>query len=257
MSSSERFGYEWDKYSSLSEYKKNYRDQFLNWTFPLREEFYKGKKVLDAGCGMGRNAYWPLLWRASSLTAFEKDERSVTRAKENLKEFAHAKTEIRDIYDLPWRDEFDFAFSIGVIHHLKDPKRALTEIKKALRPGGEVLLWVYGSAGFEGILRILNPVRRYFTSKLPLPLLHALTYCVSIPFYYIFLKIFRPKKAYFRELSQFSFSHVHSIIFDQLLPDVANYYTEAEARNLLSEFEGVTVTVPPNKNGWIVRGKKA
>lgn len=254
MSSSDRFAYQWQRYSSLSGYEENYRKQFLNWTHPIQSDFYKGKKVLDAGCGMGRNSIWPLLWGAAEVVAFDKDERSVAKALDNLKAFPNAKAAVRDIYELPWRGEFDFVFSIGVIHHLKDPARAISEIRKTLKPGGEILIWVYGRDGFEGILKILNPVRKYFTSRLPPFILHAITYFISVPFYYVFLKIIRPSKQYFRELGKYSFSHVHLIIFDQLIPDVANYYSMEEARNLLREFRNVGIYPPPNGNGWIVRG---
>jgi predicted RNA methylase len=87
MSSQQRFGYEWDRYSWVSE---NYQGQFRNWTAPLAESFWKDKRVLDVGCGMGRNSYWPMRWGARSVTAFDYDERSVARAKETLKEFPSA-----------------------------------------------------------------------------------------------------------------------------------------------------------------------
>jgi len=256
MSSSERFGYEWNKYNGMyPHYIEQYRNQFLNWIFPLQPEFFKDKTILDAGCGMGRNSYWSLKWGAKELTAFDKDERSVKAAKENLKQFAHSTVVPCDIYNIPWENKFDFVFSIGVIHHLKNPKAGIKQIKKSLKPGGEILIWVYSSVGFEKILKILNPVRKYITSWLPIGLLHILTYCISLPFY-VYLHVAHPKKPYFRQISSFSFSHLHSILFDQLLPDVANYYTKKEARDLLSEFFEVTISQPPNENGWIARGYK-
>ena len=49
MSSEHRFGYEWDTYADL---KPAYRDQFINWMGPLEPDDFKGKAILDAGCGM-------------------------------------------------------------------------------------------------------------------------------------------------------------------------------------------------------------
>jgi len=256
MSSSERFGFEWNKYRGIyPNYYDQYRDQFLNWVTPLESEYFAGKSILDAGCGMGRNSYWPLSWGAQELIAFDKDPRSVKAAKENLKKFTNAQVVESDIYDLPWSDKFDFAFSIGVIHHLKYPKKALEQIKRTLKPGGEILIWVYSKEGFETILKILNPIRKYITSRMPLGLLHALTYIPSVPFY-LYLHLFPQSREYFKQLRSFSFSHMHSILFDQLLPDVAAYYSEAEARDLLSMFREVSIRKPKNLNGWIVRGIK-
>ncbi|MDP2709115.1 MAG: class I SAM-dependent methyltransferase [bacterium] len=254
MSSSDRFGYEWKTYNRIKPYQEQYKDQFLNWVYPLNPDFFAGKNILDAGCGMGRNSFWCCEFGAGSLTAFDKDSRSVQAAKENLAGFKQAKAVAADIYSLPWENSFDFVFSIGVIHHLKNPLIALAELKKTLRPGGEILIWVYGRDGFSGYVKALKSVR-VITSRLPLPLLHWLTYFISLPFF-IYLKILKPGRPYFKQLNTFAFSHLHSIIFDQLLPDVANYYSETEARVLLNGFREVEIHQPPNQNGWIVRGKK-
>jgi SAM-dependent methyltransferase len=173
MSSSERFGYEWDTYSFMDE---NYEKQFKNWTFPLSENDFKNKVILDASCGMGRNSYWPLKWGAKELVAFDVDERSVKRAKETLKEFKNADVVYKSIYDIDWKDRFDTAFSIGVIHHLKDPKKALQNIVTALKTDGTLLVWVYSYEGNEWIPKYVDPVRKNITSKLPVSIVHFLSY---------------------------------------------------------------------------------
>ncbi len=254
----DRFGFEWEKYNSIKpEYQNQYQDQFINWTHPLTSDFYKNKIILDAGCGMGRNSFWCLKWGAKELFACDHDQRSVDSAQETLKEFNNAKVLEVDLESIPWENKFDFIFSIGVIHHTHNDKKSVSELYKALKPSGEILLWVYSSVGFENILKILNPTRKYFTSKLPLSLLHFLTYFVSIPFY-IYLKLFKQKRDYFKQLQTFSFSHTHSILFDQLLPPIARYYSKEEAYNLLecNNFKDIKIYQPPNNNGWIVRGIK-
>ena len=47
------FGYEWSKFSTLH---KEYEENFLGYHAPRGPEFFRGKRVLDAGCGMGRIA---------------------------------------------------------------------------------------------------------------------------------------------------------------------------------------------------------
>jgi SAM-dependent methyltransferase len=254
MSSSHRFGYEWDKYSWVTE---NYEKQFLNWTSPLTPAEWKGKTVLDVGCGMGRNSLWPLQWGASALTAFDFDERSVERAKETLKAYPNAQVHFESVYDIALNNEFDIAFSIGVIHHLKDPKLALKNMVTALKPGGKLLVWVYGYEGNEWIVRFVDPVRIHITSRLPLPLVHFLSYFCSVPLY-AFVKMFKGPSNYFKQLATFDFWHVHSIVFDQLIPDVANYWKQEEVLALVEglPLSDVTVVAPPNKSGWILTGVK-
>lgn len=254
MSSQDRFGYEWDKYSWVA---GDYEGQFCNWTYPLTPEDWKGKKVLDGGCGMGRNSYWPMKWGASSVTAFDFDKRSVARAKETLKEFPSATVVYKSIYEIEWKNEFDVAFSIGVIHHLNDPKKALSKLTDALKPGGRLLIWVYGYEGNEWIVRYVDPIRIHITSKLPLSIVHFLSYFCSIPLY-IFAKLHLSSSRYLAQLATFDFWHVHSIVFDQLIPDVANYWKKEEVRALVEglALEGIQVAPPPNNSGWILTGIK-
>lgn len=252
----DRFGYEWEKYSDIKpQYYASYQRQFLNWIYPLQPDYFIDKKILDAGCGMGRNSYWALVWGAREVYAFDHDERSVAAAKNTLKDFANAHVSLHDLEHLPWVDEFDFIFSIGVIHHTKNPHLVMGQLHKSLKPGGEILLWVYSREGFEWIVKILNPLRINITSRMSPRLLHLLTYIVSVPFYF-YLKIFNPQRPYFQQLRSFSFTHVQSILFDQLLPDIARYYSKEEAQELLQGFRHVEVYAPPNRTGWIVRGTK-
>jgi len=253
MSSSERFGFEWDKYQVID---SNYEKQFKNWTYPLGPKDFKDKIVLDAGCGMGRNSYWPLKWGAKELVAFDFDERSVKAAQKNLSEFSNAQVLFKSIYELDWQDKFDIAFSIGVIHHLKDPKSALRKMVTALKVGGTILVWVYSYNAM--IVKVLSPIRKNITSKLPLGLVHFLAYFLSVPIF-VFAKIFRGPGGYMKQISQFKFWHIHSIIFDQLIPEVANYWTKEEVEDLFDHLglREINIQRPPNGTGWIVIAKKA
>jgi len=254
MSSSERFGYEWKKYSALD---SNYEEQFKNWTYPLGADFFKDKSVLDAGCGMGRNSLWPLKWGAKQVIAFDFDKRSVAAAKKTLKDFDNARVDYRSIYDIDWQDRFDIAFSIGVIHHLGDSKRALKNMVTALKSGGTLLVWVYSYEGNEWIVKIVNPIRKNITSKLPVALVHFLSYFCSVPLY-VFVKLFGRTNSYLKQISKFKFWHIHSIVFDQLIPDVANYWKKSEVEELFGQLglSSLDIHEPPNKSGWIIIGKK-
>ena len=254
MGSEKRFGYEWNKYSEID---PNYEVQFLKWIYPLQPEDFKGKKVLDAGCGMGRNSYWALKYGAGDLVAFDFDQRSVAAAKRNLSGFKDVQVEFRNIYDLPWQNEFDLVFSIGVIHHLENHGEAIKNLIRAAKPGGRILLWVYGHEGNEWIVKLVSPVRKFLTSKLPVGLVHLLSYLASAPLW-AWVKIFHGPGPYLKQLSGFSFYHIHSIVFDQLIPKIAHYWTKEEARSLLSSFEELKdIEIHQvNSNSWTVLGEK-
>ena len=140
---------------------------------------------------------------------------------------------------------------------MKYPKLAINKLISALRPGGVILIWVYSYEGNEWIEKLVSPIRKKITSKLPVSFLHHLTYVLSIPLF-IYLKIFNPQNQYYKQISQFSFDHLHSIIFDQLLPEIAHYWTKEEACSLLkqSDLREISIHKPPNGMGWTVIGKK-
>jgi SAM-dependent methyltransferase len=252
MASTERFGYEWDKYSYIDQ---KYEDQLENWLGPVNKDYFLNKTILDAGCGMGRNSYWSLKWGAKKLIAFDFDHRSVNRAKETLKEFGDkAEVIYKSIYEINWKQSFDIVFSIGVIHHLKDYEKALNNLYQSLKPGGKMIVWVYGREGNEWIVRLVDPIRKNITSKLPLPIVHFLSYFCSIPLY-LFVKIFRGPSGYLKQISSFKFKHIHSIVFDQLIPEVANYWPKQEINEIFSKINGIkdfSINRPNNNLGWTI-----
>lgn len=250
MASEERFGYEWKKYSHMT---PAYEGQFRNWT-NLSPTDFVGKDVLDAGCGMGRNSYWPLTWGARSLIAFDNDEASLQSARTTLAGFKNVSIQQCDISQTPWENEFDIVLCIGVLHHLRQPRLALENFVRALRPKGKLIIWVYSYEGNEWIVRFINPIRTHITSKLPVSLVHMLTYGASVPLYYIGIPLLRRRSSYLQQLSTFSFWHVHSIVFDQLIPTVAHYWRKEEIEALVEGLSVTQVSVrkPQNGMGWIL-----
>jgi len=231
----EKFGYEWDIYSEIV---PQHERQFVHWINPLPLSFFKGKRFLDAGCGIGRNSLWALKAGAAAGIAFDYDQRTVRVARENLKDYPNCTVGLESIYDMGFAGEFDVAFCIGVIHHLVDPRRAVERLVAALKPGGTLILWVYAREGNELYLKFEEPLRRYVTSRI-----HPCITRYVAKFLTLLLKAYLllPQKgAYQSELKRRSFRHVEAMVFDQLLPKISLYFTKAEVEGLV---EGMPVEI--------------
>ncbi len=252
MASFNRFGYEWSKYSRIIPL---YEEQFKAWIKPLTPADFKGLRVLDGGCGTGRNSLWPAKYGAAEVVAFDVDPRSVAVARRNLAAYANAKVCEHSLYDIPFSDEFDLAFSIGVIHHVDDPRKAVGNLVKAVKPDGRVLIWVYGREGYTFIKILVNAARK-ICCHVPIGLLNVLTMPFSF-LWWSYIKVFPQRHPYHALLKPAPFWHIHSILFDQLLPEIANYWTKEQSVAL---FDGLPVEIEHvtwvNRGSWTVVARK-
>ncbi len=251
--SPDRFGYEWHNYSDL---KPEYEEQFRRWTAPLEPQDWRGVTFLDVGCGMGRNSYWPMTYGAARGLAIDVDDRSLAAARRTLEKFSDVRIEKRSAYEIGRRDEFDIVYSIGVIHHLQEPERALTSMVAAAKPGGRVLIWVYGLENNRWIVCVLDPLRKALFSRLPVAFVHHLAIYPTMVLW-LLLRLGFGHIAYFRLLRTFTFRHLRSIVFDQMLPKIAHYWPRAKVQGMMREqgLEDVRLTWV-NEMSWSAIGTK-
>ncbi len=251
--SPDRFGFEWGTYAKVL---PEYEEQFRRWTPHLAPEDWSGLRFIDVGCGMGRNSLWPMRYGAAGGLAVDVDDRSLASAARTLA--SHPGVEVRSCsaYDLPQEEGFDIAFSIGVIHHLEHPARALARMAGAVRPGGRVMIWVYGRENNGWLLPILNPLRKALFSRLPIRLTHHLSLYPTVLLWLLLRAGIRPGP-YFRLLSTFRFGHVRSIVFDQMLPRIAHYWTRAEVEALMLQAGLEDVRLDwVNEMSWAAIGRR-
>jgi SAM-dependent methyltransferase len=250
--SPERFGYSWDHYADLL---PEHEEQFLRWT-ALDKSFWKDVRFVDAGCGIGRNSYWPMTYGALGGLAVDVDDRTLRRARQNLAQFAGVEVRKQSIYDITEADTFDIAFSIGVVHHLSAPDAAVARLARATKPGGHVLVWLYGQENNGWIVHLFNPLRHVLFSRLPLRLVHRLSWPLT-GLLWCLLRMGLPPGAYYRLIRRFSFEHLRAIVFDHMIPRIALYYERAEAEALLAR-AGLTDirSTWVNQNSWSVVGRK-
>ncbi|MBI3572134.1 methyltransferase domain-containing protein [Candidatus Kaiserbacteria bacterium] len=204
----------------------------------LPAEDLRGARVAEIGSGTGRIVNMLLDAGASHVWAVEPSA---------AMDILQANTAGRSgkITCLPIPGEqlpadlgLEYVFSIGVIHHIPDPRPVLHAAYRALRPGGKLLIWVYGREGNETYLSFAEPMRK-MTKRLPHFALLALTAVLYVFLeLYIFLCRFLPlpMHVYMRNvLARFPHVTRYMTIYDQLNPAYAKYYREAEARALVAD----------------------
>ena len=251
--SPDRFGYSWAIFSNIL---PEHREQFVRWTSALPPQAWKGAYFLDAGCGVGRNSYWAMMEGAAGGCAIDLDERSLSAARQNLKAFRTIEVRNQSIYDVPDHNCFDIAFSIGVIHHLAEPDAALLSLTQSVKPGGHVLIWVYGRENMAWLLRFFDPLRRILFSRLPLRIVYHLSVYPTAALW-LALRAGLSSLEYYRLLRGFSFGHLRAVVFDQMIPRIAHYWPKAFVEALFRNagLENVRL-VHVNDMSWSAVGQK-
>lgn len=113
------------------------RTQFLA-DLDLPPEWFRGKRVLDAGCGNG------MLTSAIATLGCETwgvdVSDSIIRAAERYPNVTFRQA---DLLDPPELGEFDAIYSGGVLHHTRDTRKGVEQIARMVAPGGRVYVWLY------------------------------------------------------------------------------------------------------------------
>jgi SAM-dependent methyltransferase/uncharacterized protein YbaR (Trm112 family) len=158
------FGYQWTLFSEMV---IDFRQNFLEYIAPVDERFFPGKRGLDLGCGFGRHIYNAAVFGAEMVGVDISDAIESTRV--NTRGLANVHLVQADVYHLPFRPGvFDFAYSIGVLHHLPEPETAFQCVVRVVRPHGSVFVWVYSNS--RRILNFALESARAVTTRSPKPI---------------------------------------------------------------------------------------
>jgi SAM-dependent methyltransferase len=130
---------------------------------------WEGKRVLEIGTGVGTDAR-QIIARGAVYNGVNVDQGSTDLTKSAVGVFGLPGTvQQASATDLPFADgAFDVVYSFGVLHHIPDIDLAVVEIKRVLKPGGELLLMVYNRTSINYYLEIMF-LRKLFRRILVLP----------------------------------------------------------------------------------------
>ncbi len=107
---------------------------------------YVGKDVVEMGCGTGQYALWYATNGARHVTGIDLSDGSLSVAR-SLKEAGKVKNIDllkMDILNCGLPDEgFDYAYSVGVLHHTGDTYRGFKHLVRVTKPGGTIIVSLY------------------------------------------------------------------------------------------------------------------
>jgi arsenite methyltransferase len=148
------FGYKWTKRDSFG--SDGMQRELHAWLFErygfasgaeMRTYFGGRDRILDAGCGAGfaTSGWIADDWNAAGGEYVGADiSAAIDVARERLGGYPGTSFVQADILQLPFRPEsFDTIISEGVLHHTPSTERAFNALVPLLRPGGEIMIYVY------------------------------------------------------------------------------------------------------------------
>jgi hypothetical protein len=119
---------------------------------------------------------------------------------------------------------------IGVLHHLAFPDLALQAFNKSLKSDGRLLLWVYGRYG-NGLTYPIIKLLRIVTKRLPFKINYYISFPLALA-YRTLTKIGIVRSEYGKNSKIFTTKQLHSIVLDQLIPSIANYWRKNEIKEI-------------------------
>jgi ubiquinone/menaquinone biosynthesis C-methylase UbiE len=124
---------------------------------PVFSEFekWKGKKVLEIGCGIGTAAV-SFVRAGADYTAVELSLESLRLAKRRFAVYGlqgrFLEGNAEELSKLLPAETYDLVYSFGVIHHSPHPERIVREVRRFMAPHSEFRLMLYASNSWKNIM---------------------------------------------------------------------------------------------------------
>ena len=255
------FGRQWARFPEITGWLSS-QDCLRDHFGPLMSiDEFRDKHVADIGSGPGRIVRMLLDAGAARVTAIEPSDAFFALERHMATERSRVDL-IHDTGEAVGRlANLDFVVAFGVLQFILNPKPVMDCAYAALRPGGRIVVWLYGREGNEVYLRVLGALRTV-TKRLPDGVLSGLASLLNLVLdaYIPLCRAFPlPMRAYMlNHLGRLDRRMRKLTVFDQLNPRHAKYYREAEARALVADagFEDVR-TYHRHGYSWTVIGSKS
>jgi len=185
------FGKEWSTFRQGSEeLSKADREAIFQSYFHIFpwNELPPDPVGMDVGCGSGR---WSVMVapRVGYLHLLDASADALAVARANLAGAENTCFHLASVGEIPLEDNsLDFAFSLGVLHHVPDTAAAIRDVASKLKSGAPFLIYLYYAldnrpSWYRGLWRLSN-IFRIVISRLPVKLRLAVSQLIAVAVYW-------------------------------------------------------------------------
>ena len=264
------FGDEWSRFDQSALDDGNRQKMFQDYfsIFPW-QALPKNPVGVDVGCGSGR---WATLVspKVGTLHLVDASPDSLLSARKNLAAFSNTDFHCCSVAEMPFKKEsLDFAYCLGVLHHVPDTQAALKSIHDILRPGAPILLYLYYAFDdspfwFRSLWQVTNAMR-VLISRLPFRLRYWASQFLAFTLYLPLARAARTLDkhavlpdnwplSYYRDKS---FYVMRTDALDRFGTRLEKRFTRVQITTLLENAGFEKISFSKNKPNWVAVGYRA
>lgn len=237
------FGQEWAAFDQTALSDEEQRHLFERYFGIFRfDGLPQDAEGFDLGCGSGR---WAALVapKVGLLHCIDPAAEALAVAKRRLAKLGNVRFHQATADSIPLEDgSQDFGYSLGVLHHIPDTRRALADCVRKLRPGAPFLVYLYYALdqrpGWFRALWKASDVARRGISRLPFPLRKATTTALAAGVYWPLARSAAAAERIGTDVSSWPLSAYRSVSFYTMRTDALDRFgTRLEQRFSRGEIE--------------------
>ena len=151
-------------------FKENVTNIITDHELLIDKEWFKGKEVIDCGCGGGRWSYG-LAKLGANITAVDVNQSAIDATRDELKDINNVRKEfivtpLEELSShLPAGKKFDLAWSWGVLPFVTSFTRSFQQVMDSVKDGGFIYVNIYGreTLNYEQDIEVFKNRVRYNT----------------------------------------------------------------------------------------------